>query len=125
LRDFLGDQTKLWRTFGIALVMEGHWFQPQERFAGVAHRFEVLLEPARAGCRAKLTGGVDNHRGSCDYRATNTLDKGGRLCRSNSNSVGFARFSQTADIDIVTAGSEIVPGLSAQSNIVRAVVLEK
>jgi len=89
------------------------------------HRSNLLLKPVRGGRRAQSTGGVDNDRGSCHYRATNTLDKGRRLLGSNSNGVGFARFSQIVDADIVTAGSEIVSGRSTNSDIVHAVVVEK
>src|SRR6266542_716052 len=58
---FLSDQTKLRRVFGVALVVEHHWLERQDRFASFVHWLDLLLEPARGADRAKLAGGVDQH----------------------------------------------------------------
>src|SRR6266508_3207808 len=75
---FLSDQTKLRRVFGVALVVEHHWLERQDRFASFVHWLDLLLEPARGADRAKLAGGVDQYWYSIDVLrlyAANVADK--------------------------------------------------
>src|SRR6266511_2615102 len=75
---FLSDQTKLRRVFGVALVVEHHWLERQDRFASFVHWLDLLLEPARGADRAKLAGGVDQYWYGIDVLrlyAANVADK--------------------------------------------------
>src|SRR4029077_14086778 len=55
----LSDQAELRRVLGVALVMEGHRLERQNRFAGFVHRFNVVLEAARRETSAQFSIGID------------------------------------------------------------------
>ena len=50
----LSHQAKLWDALGIKvfLVMEGHWFEREDGFARLVHRFDRFLETLRGNYRA-------------------------------------------------------------------------
>src|SRR6266498_2453371 len=58
----LSNQPKLRSVCSCALVVKCHWLQRKNSFAGLVHRFNLFLEPARGTGRAELAGGVDQHR---------------------------------------------------------------
>src|SRR5437867_9158199 len=57
---FFSNQAKLGRVGRVVLVVEGHWFERVDLFAGLAHRVNVLLEPLRGDADTKLAGGRVN-----------------------------------------------------------------
>src|SRR2546428_212271 len=57
----LSNQPKLRSVCGGALVVKCHWLQRKNSFAGLVHRFNLLLKSARGTGRAELAGGVDQH----------------------------------------------------------------
>src|SRR6266542_4228187 len=100
---FLSDQTKLRRVFGVALVVEHHWLERQDRFASFVHWLDLLLEPARGADRAKLAGGVDQHWygvGILRLYFANVADKAGvthvRTCHSEANTDNVTGVSYSA-----------------------------
>ena len=114
---FLGNQTKLRRTTSVALVMERHRLERQERFAGFVHRFNLFLEPARGAGGPELT--VDIYKdwqgvSTSGRHAANAGDKGSCLKKADASGVRITGFTRVTDIDIVVAGGEILAGTSAQ-----------
>src|SRR6266508_5888277 len=100
---FLSDQTKLRRVFGVALVVERHWLERQDRFADAVHRFNLLLEPARGADRAELAGGIDQYWygvGILRLYFANVADKAGvthvRTCHSEANTDNVTGVSYSA-----------------------------
>ncbi len=57
---FLGNQTELRRAFAVALVVKAHRLKRQDRFAGLVHRFNLMLEPPRGTLCAQLPCGIYN-----------------------------------------------------------------
>src|SRR6266540_1496343 len=113
---FLSDQTKLRRVFGVALVVEHHWLERQDRFASFVHWLDLLLEPARGADRAKLAGGVDQYWYGIDVLrlyAANVADKAAvahvRTRHSEANTdnvtgVSYSAASRNAQGRVLDAG---------------------
>src|SRR5207248_7408942 len=107
---FFGDQAKLRRALAVALVLEGHWFKSQNSFAGLIHRFYLLLKSLRGGrgLGAESAGTVDIDRLDRPALAhvINTGDEGAilRALPADANFARLARHTKGADIDVVTAG---------------------
>ena len=109
---FLGDQTKLRRLFGIVLV-EGHWLERQERFAGLVHRFNIVLEASRRGSGAQLSRGIDSHSKG-----------GGGINRRPVDVVDIAAIAnvctRTPDSNNIVGRGDRTPRSDAQSDVVAA-----
>src|SRR5205823_13431055 len=99
--------------------MEGHRFQPENSFARLVHRFDLVLETLRGGRRAKLTGGVYFNGCAGHCCPIDARNKGFCLCSglADANRPGFTSDPSIADIDVVTAGGEISTGSIAQCNV--------
>src|SRR6266511_4989004 len=54
---FFSNQAKLGRAGLVVLVVEAHRFKRKNRFTGLAHRANILLESLRGGVGTKLAGG--------------------------------------------------------------------
>ncbi len=112
---FLGDQTKLRRLFGVVLIVEGHWLECQERFAGLVHRFNIVLEASRRGSGTQLSRGIDSHgkgRGGINRRPVDVVDIAAianvRTCTPYSNNIvgrGDRTPRSDAQSDVVAAGA--------------------
>src|SRR6266536_2035820 len=75
---FLGDQTKLRCAASVALVVKHDRLKREDGFAGLVHRLNFLLEPARRAGRAKLAPGVYQDWYCvcvCGCNPTNVADK--------------------------------------------------
>src|SRR2546430_15984196 len=105
LGHLFGNQTKLRRPGGIALILKRHRFERQDSFAGFIYRLNLLLKPPRGGrrLRAELMG----HRVYIDRQwwhpalisSTDAGNKGGSLAAANANGKGLAVGAFTADVD--------------------------
>src|SRR6266498_3506068 len=116
---FLSDQTKLRRVFGVALVVEHHWLERQDRFASFVHWLDLLLEPARGADRAKRAGGVDQYWYGIDVLrlyAANVADKAAvahvRTRHSEANTdnvtgVSYSAASRNAQGRVLDAGGVV------------------
>ena len=134
LSHFLGDQTELGRAGLVALVVKSHWPKPQQGFAGVVHRFNLVLEAARGTCRAELAIGVD-YNGNCvrvsccdppdadDKRTVLSID----VAVADADGAGLASNTSVGDVNIVTARREKQTGVNAQCDVAGpgCVVLER
>ena len=110
---FLGYQTKLRRASAIALVMKRYGFKTQDSFAGLIHRCNLFLKPARRADRAELTVRVDHDWygvGICRCNVTNAADKAAvaHVCTSG------------ADSNNVIGGGNAAAGFKPQSRVVVA-----
>ena len=103
------------------LVVKGHRLQREDPFARVIHRLDPVLITGRGYDCTKTTVAINDHANpSGDGLSANSGDK----CRclillhSNADRAGFVgTIAKTADIDIVTAGGEKIPGLKAQCDV--------
>ncbi len=110
------------------LVAKRHWLECQNRFAGLVHRLDVVLEARRGSGRAEVTCGIDKYRYASSHSCPiNTSDKSGRLpgdaggtLRADGDGAGFAGNAFVADIDIVNARGEVNTGLKANCDIAAA-----
>src|SRR6266576_4723658 len=113
LGDLFGDQTKLRRAFCIPLVMERHRLKRQNRFTDSVHRLDLLLETALGSIGAELTVTVyiELQVRAPHIYSINAVDKRCyTINRSDPDSVVLARQTRAANVDIVTARSEIGAG---------------
>src|SRR5262249_47736004 len=102
----LGYEAELRSAIRINLlfVPEGNWFEGENRFAGIVHRSDLVLESLRRGRGAKLTVGINLNCWAHNPSATDAGDKGGRLgsLRTDADGVGFRRGSATiTKVDVV------------------------
>src|SRR5437762_10762240 len=58
---FFGNQAKLRHVGRVPLVMERHWLKGKDRFTGLAHEVNVLLEPRRGDRGTKLTVWINQY----------------------------------------------------------------
>ena len=112
------------RVLGVALVVECHGLERQNRFAGFVHRFNFLFESPRGADRAQLAGGVYHYcYGVCvaGCHPTNAGDEGSCLARADADGVRVVEeITSVADEDIVIAKSKTAPGSGAQCDVVAA-----
>src|SRR5437867_10334248 len=124
------NQAKTGQVGRVALVAERHWVKQNERFAGVAQGFNVLLEPRRGGYGTQLAGRVNEHkRRQCsDVRTEDTADEGfrgrtkyGNKVVADADGVEFAGNTGHAgtDTDIVVPG-DIITGGVTQGGVIAA-----
>src|SRR5262245_37152063 len=93
--------------------MERHRLKRQNRFARALHRFNVLLEPSRRAKGAELTAtAYIDRQGRADLTyCVNTIDKRAYpVGAANTDSIVIAGKTGVADIDIITARSDIGTG---------------
>src|SRR5713101_6206740 len=105
------------------LVPKGHWFECENRFARLLHRFNCFLETRRRCRRAEVAAGIYDNRYTCwNGCTTDAGDMRGRLSSSlaDADCIGFATDTFTANVDIVAAGGEVITGLKAQCDVVVA-----
>jgi hypothetical protein len=115
-----GNQTELRRACCVALVVKRHWLEREDGFAGLIHRFNLFLEPARRTGRAELPDCVYQDWYSRVYGCdpANAGDECSRLVTvADANRVGLASNPTIADIDIKISGGEIVTGANAQCDV--------
>src|SRR4029077_19640897 len=100
--------------------MEGDRFERENDFAGFVHRLDRVLKTLRGSDRPELAVGIyeDWHAFWTGF-ARNASEIGGRLgsLRANADCVRLDSNPFVADIDIVTARSEIRAGANAQGDI--------
>jgi hypothetical protein len=104
-----------WR-IQLVLVAEAHRLQRQNRFAGLIHGLDVVLETPRGGQRAELTVGIDiNRHAPCHGGPGDASHEGIGLNsrRADADGVAFASVAWVEDVDIVTARSEVIASAEA------------
>ena len=95
------------------LVVEGDWFERENRFACLVHCLDRVLETRRGCGRAEMTVAVYDNCYTC-WNGCPT--DAGDQCRpvsclhADANSSEVARNTEVADIDIVTARGEVSTG---------------
>ena len=96
----------------VSFVAKCHRFERENSFARVARRLNLLLEPRRRRCHAKLTGAAYNYCCACNSYAINARDKRAilRSYLADADLVGVACHTDVADIDVETARGEIKAG---------------
>jgi hypothetical protein len=117
--DFLGDQTKSRAALFVVLVVEGHWFERQDGFAGFVHWFDIVLEASGRGQGAHLSIDVNGH-GEV-VRIKRFLENEADIA-----TVGHVDASNT-DTNLVAGCNHIGTGVDAQGDVVvaRSVVSER
>src|SRR5947208_1816641 len=100
--------------------MERHGFKREDRFAGLFHRLNVLLEPPRRTVRAKLTRiGHKNRHSDSAYRGDtiNIVDP--------SSVAHIGTQVASADTDNVTGPHDVAAGHSAHANVSKPITVTK
>src|SRR5438876_545916 len=108
----LGDKAKIRRArrINLLLVAEADRFKREERFAGLIHRFDVLLVASRGALEAKFAASAYSNKDAVSLRRrADVSDPGDVALARNTNDV-------LADTDITTS-RDIETGLKAQSNV--------
>ena len=97
MRDALGVQ--------LFLIMEGDWFEREDRFTGLVHRFDRFLEMRRGCSRAEMTGGVYNHSYASWHGYTaDASDKRVRVgLIAHPNRIRFIGHTHVANADVVAS----------------------
>src|SRR5262245_757752 len=121
---FFSNQTKLGDVGLVVLVVEGHRFKRENRFTGLVHGVNILLEPLRgdASTNTELAGDRVNRYVATERATTeNASDKGLRLGSLEANTDGIVIRATTvgANFDIVTTSHNIDTGAAAQRDVVR------
>src|SRR5690349_15604943 len=129
---FLGNQTKLRDTIflGPMFIAESHRLERENGIARLVHRLDIFLEPSRRRDDPELAGGgIDDDMETIINH--HIVDPGHErpglyLAISDADGVGLTSHSRVTDINVVTAGSKIDSGETAQGNIrgASAVVIE-
>src|SRR5262249_14458166 len=113
---FFGNQTKLRRLCGVALVVEGYWLKRQNCFARFIHGFDLVLEPPRRAGRAELPRRIYQDWYSvrvCRCSPADAGNKGSGLPCADANGGGLANNTTVANIDVVITRRETVAGAKA------------
>src|SRR5206468_10014004 len=131
----LSDEAELRGVLGIDffLVMEGDWFEPQDRFAGLVHRPDLVLETLRGRLRTKATVGIyKNSDASRDSYSIDARDIGGGVggehktvtngfdLHADTDCIGLRSDTDVVDVDIVVACGEIPAGAKPQRSVIVA-----
>lgn len=105
---FLGNEAKHLGpiVFNLLLVSKANRSKRQNRFAGLLHRLDLLLEPARRHKRADLVACRDVNGPPTGNRSINISDPGGVAFASNSEDA-------LADADIAAAGRKSTASIEA------------
>src|SRR5215467_6959408 len=95
------------------LVAEGHWFQCQNRFARLVHRFDPVLETLRGNGDAKLTIRIYDNGVTGDCYTRNTGDKARRykIRVANADVPAFVAEGVTGsctDVDVIGAVGDVL-----------------
>src|SRR5439155_22604354 len=120
LFDFLSHEAELRDALGIELflITEDDWLEREDRFTGLIHRLNVVLEARRGRNRPQAPIAIDHHRDAAGHRCIpDAGDHGFRLgsLLADADGIGLASYSLVANIDVVTAGSKTNSGRFAQS----------
>ena len=125
----LGHQPKLRDALRINLVFvaECDWLQRVERFAGLAHRPNLILEPRRRGACTQLAVCSDKNRSaSGSSLSTDAGNVGGADERfADANCAAVAGNAHVANADIIIAGGKIGPGQIPQGSVAAAGVVQE
>src|SRR2546423_1693961 len=108
----LGDKAKIRRARGInlLLVAKADRFKREKGFAGLIHRFDVVLVASRGHLEAKFAASAYSNKDAVSLRSrADVSDAGDVALASNTQDV-------LADTDITTS-RDIETGLKAQSNV--------
>ncbi len=120
---FFSNQAKLGDVGLVVLVVEGHRFKRKNRFTGLVHGVNILLEPLRGDTttNTELAGDRVN-RYAATERATseNASDKGLPLgsLEANTNGVVIGVSTTVANFDIVIPSENGDPSALAQRDVV-------
>src|SRR5438046_7125717 len=122
----LSDQPELRRALLVAFILEGHWFQSQESFAALGHRFNVRFKSARGSRRLRAksaaTINIDWFDRPALAHVINPGNKGAvlRALFANADFAALARDAENARAyyDIVATSGEINPSRLAQSDVI-------
>src|SRR5206468_1964956 len=96
----------------------GHRPQRKDRFTSLLHRLDCVLEAPRGRDRAELaSGGIDQYSASCNGSPIDAGDERGAVHEwvPDADGIGLAGNAWIADVDIVTAGSEILASTNTAS----------
>ena len=96
--------------------------QREERFAGLGHGLNFVLEPRRGGARAQLAVSIDKDRSaSGSSLSTDAGNVGGADERfADANCAAVAGNAHVANADIIIAGGKIRPGQIPQGSVAAA-----
>ena len=107
--------------------MKRHRLERQDSFAGLIHRLNLFLKPARGAGGPELTVGIydDIYRIGNPRCHTNGGDKGSCLkFAADADSVGLAIDTRVTNIDIVIARGKAAAGANAHCRVIAAVLLK-
>src|SRR5204862_3115783 len=106
----------------LLFVAERDGFQRENCFAGLIHRFDLFLETSRGGYRAEASQVVYNNACASNWASTDASNKGSGLdlACADSDSIGVARTTNRADIDVVAASGDLDAGLMAYRELLKA-----
>src|SRR5207249_1411898 len=105
----------------LLLVAEGHRLELKNSFACFVHWFDRFLVASRGLNRAQVPGGINDHSHAARYRlVVDAGNEGAARTFANADFTRLARYSLSADVDVVISGGEIKPCLIAQSDVVCA-----
>ena len=108
--------------------MKRHRLERQDSFAGLIHRLNLFLKPARGAGGPELTVGIydDIYRIGNPRCHTNGGDKGSCLkFAADADSVGLAIDTRVTNIDIVIARGKAAAGASARCRVIAAGVAKE
>ena len=98
----------------VFFVAKGHRFKRENRFTGLIHRVDLILELSRGDDRAELAVGPNDDSYPCRHsHSTDAGDKCSPLSsgRADADLVGLAGATTSIpDIDIITPRGEIYTG---------------
>ena len=108
----LGDKAKIRRARGInlPLVAEANRFKREKRFAGLIHRFDVVLVASRGDLEAKFAAGAYSNEDAVSLRRRADVSDPGDVALASKT------YDVLADTDI-TISRDIETGLKAQGNV--------
>ena len=120
---FFSNQAKLGDVGLVVLVVEGHRFKRENRFTGLVHGVNILLEPLRGdtSTNTELTGDRVNRYVATERAITeNASDKGLRLVsfEANTDGVVIGVSTTVANFDIVIASENGDASALAQRDVV-------